>query len=97
MISFHAKSQAFGLLGIAIINVWLAKPASARDWSVAEPICSNEYCLKISPKPSIFLSNNTSIASGVTSSWVSPVPPEIKITWISGLSSQLLTNERIWY
>ena len=42
--------------------------------------------LKISPKPSIFLSNKTSIASGVPSRPVTPVPPVVITAFIDSLS-----------
>jgi len=50
----------------------------------------NDKNLKVSPKPSISLSNKGLIASGVTSLAVIPVPPVVIITSIFGSVIQSL-------
>lgn len=60
-----------------------AKTAQALDWIAEVPTVLRLIVLKTSPKPGICLSAISSIASGVISLPVSPVPPVVIITSIS--------------
>ena len=58
----------------------LAKTAQALDWIADVPIVFKLKFLKTSPNPVICLSAISSIASGVISLPVNPVPPVVMIT-----------------
>lgn len=73
------------------MNVVAASPAHARDSRVDVPILVEEYLWKRVENPSIFLSNNGSIASGVTSNPEKPVPPVVMITSIFSSATQFWT------
>ena len=60
----------------------LASTAHALDWIEDVPTVDRLIYLNISPKPGIFLSAISSIASGVISLPVNPVPPVVIITSI---------------
>ena len=68
-------------------NFPFATPAIARDCKDDDFIFWYEIARNISPKPSITLSNNGAIASGVPSRPVIPVPPVVRIT--STFSSEI--------
>ena len=68
--------------GRAKMYLPFANTAQALDWIDDVPTVSRLTNLKISPKPGIFLSAISSIASGVISLPVNPVPPVVIITSI---------------
>ena len=87
--SVHASLHAPGDPGKQNIYVEFATPAKALDCTVDVLIFLYDKYLKISPKPSIFLSSNTSTASGVPSLPVTPVPPVVITTLIDFVSIHL--------
>ena len=68
--------------GNAKIYFPLAKAAQALDWIEDVPTVFKLKALKTSPNPGIFLSAISSIASGVISLPVNPVPPVVIIASI---------------
>ena len=75
----QASRQAPGDPGRQKIKVAPATPAVARLCIVEVPILAWLSMWKAMEKPSMRFSNNGSIASGVTSRPVKPVPPVVMI------------------
>ena len=72
-----------------------AMPAVARLWIVEVPILAWLSMWNAIENPSIRFSNSGSIASGVTSRPVKPVPPVVMMTSIPGSAIHRLTMTRI--
>ena len=72
-----------------------ATPAVARLCTVEVPILAWLSMWKAIEKPSIRFSNSGSIASGVTSRPVKPVPPVVMIASTPGSAIHRLTTARI--
>ena len=79
--------QAPGEPGRQKMKVAPATPAVARLWIVEVPILAWLSMWKAMEKPSIRFSNNGSIASGVTSRPVKPVPPVVMMASTPGRRS----------
>ena len=94
-ISFHASLQALGEPGIQKIKTLLQIPARALDWIVDVPIFFELIWWKSDENPSIFFSSNGSIASGVISLPVNPVPPVLIMTSTLFVLIQLSIHSRI--
>src|ERR1700736_1099663 len=77
------------------MNVAPAVPAVARLWIVEVPILAWLSRWNAIEKPSIRFSNSGSIASGVTSRPVKPVPPVVITTSTPGSAIHLLIMPRI--
>ena len=92
----HASRQAPGEPGRQKMNLPLATPAVARDWTVEGPIFGHDTMWKATEKPSISFSNRNRKASTVTSRPVRPVPPVDRMTSMSSRFSQLRATRRIW-
>ena len=76
--------QAPGEPGRQKMNVAPATPAVARLWIVEVPILAWLNMWNAIEKPSIRFSNSGSMASGVTSRPVKPVPPVVMMTSTPG-------------
>ena len=76
----HASLHAFVDPGRENIYVFLYIPPNALDCIVEVPILVELIWWKRAAKPSIFFSKSGSMASGVLSLPVSPVPPVVIIT-----------------
>ena len=78
------------------ITVLLAKPASALDCTVDEPISWKDRARNTSPKPSMSLSNSGRTASGVESRPEKPVPPVTSTASTPGSAIQAESTALIW-
>src|SRR3954471_6329382 len=87
--------QAPGDPGRQKIKVAPAVPAVARLWIVEAPILAWLSMWNAMEKPSIRFSNNGSIASGVTSRPVKPVPPVVTTTSTPASAIHFFTMARI--
>jgi len=87
--------QAPGDPGKQKINVAPATPAVARLWIVDVPILAWLSMWNAMEKPSIRFSNSGSIASGVTSRPVKPVPPVVMMASMPGSAIHVLMMRRI--
>ena len=86
--------QAPGDPGRQKMKVAPATPAVARLWIVEVPILAWLSMWKAIEKPSIRFSNSGSIASGVTSRPVKPVPPVVMIDVDAGIGDPALSPLR---
>ena len=87
--------QAPGDPGRQKMKVAPATPAVARLWIVEAPILAWLSMWKAMEKPSIRFSNSGSIASGVTSRPVKPVPPVVMMASMPGSAIHRLMMTRI--
>ena len=87
--------QAPGEPGRQKMKVAPATPAVARLWIVEAPILAWLSMWKAIEKPSIRFSNSGSIASGVTSRPVKPVPPVVMMASTPASAIHRLTMTRI--
>ena len=95
MIFSQAVRQADVEPGRQKMKVWLASPAKARDCRLEVPISSMLIARNISPKPGISLSSSGSIASGVESRPVKPVPPVTRMPCTASSAIHCETIARI--